>query len=99
MNRTGFANNAQNHLVAAGDVDFSFRPDGNSGGFHCYLWREGYMLSDELTHETIKVLADAVARMPGMEMRTKIETEHMVEIHGKLWSVLNRIRDEIRRPK
>lgn len=29
--------NAQNHRVAAGDVDFSFRPDGNSGAFCCYL--------------------------------------------------------------
>jgi len=57
------------------------------------------MLSDELTHESIKVLADTVARMPGMEMRTKMETEQMVEIHGKLWNLLNRIRDEIRRPK
>jgi site-specific DNA-methyltransferase (adenine-specific) len=27
--------NAKNHRVAAGDVDFSLRPDGNSGGFYC----------------------------------------------------------------
>ena len=54
-------NNAQNHRVAAGDVDFSFRPDGNSGGFCCYL---GVSMSKEIARR-INGYADAIEMQNG----------------------------------